>query len=103
LALRKGIVNLAGQGIERREVMRMIAMAGLLLISMGWKAGGQTAPSESAEWKQLFNGKDLTGWRHVGPGSMSVEDGLIETQTKKNYGLLYWTGGELGNCVIRVV
>ena len=29
------------------------------------------------EWRQLFNGKDLTGWKHVGQGSMSVEDGLI--------------------------
>ena len=20
------------------------------------------------QWRQLFNGKDLTGWKHVGPG-----------------------------------
>ena len=20
------------------------------------------------DWKQLFNGRDLTGWKHVGPG-----------------------------------
>ena len=20
------------------------------------------------KWQQLFNGKDLTGWKHVGPG-----------------------------------
>jgi len=53
------------------------------------------------EWKQLFNGKDLTGWKHVGPGSMTVEDGLIRTQG--GMGLLYWTGGKVGDCVIRVV
>src|SRR6266700_7655631 len=52
-------------------------------------------------WKPLFNGKDLTGWKHVGPGSMTVEDGLI--QTYGGMGLLYWTGGTLGNCTIRVV
>jgi len=23
-------------------------------------------------WQQLFNGKDLTGWKHVGPGNMTV-------------------------------
>lgn len=59
------------------------------------------AISQSNDWKQLFNGKDLVGWKHVGPGYMSVEDGLIVTHG--GMGLLYWTGGKLGNCVIRVV
>jgi len=52
------------------------------------------------EWRQLFNGKDMTGWKHVGPGSMSVEDGLIRGHG--GMGLLYWTGEKFGNCVIRV-
>ena len=60
-----------------------------------------SAQSQSDNWKQLFDGKDLTGWKHVGPGSMSVEDGLI--QTHGGMGLLYWAGGKLGDCVIRVV
>jgi hypothetical protein len=55
----------------------------------------------AAEWKQLFNGKDLSGWKHVGPGSMSVENGLIRTHG--GMGLLYWTAGPVGNSVIRVV
>ena len=59
------------------------------------------APAQSGEWKQLFNGKDLSGWKHVGPGEMTVSDGLI--QTHGGMGLLYWNGGKLGNCVIRVV
>ena len=37
------------------------------------------AQAQSAEWKQLFDGKDLVGWKHVGPGEMTVEDGLIRT------------------------
>ena len=56
--------------------------------------------AQSGEWQQLFNGKDLTGWKHVGPGSHRVEDGLIKSEG--GMGLLYWTGGKLGNCVIRV-
>jgi hypothetical protein len=59
------------------------------------------AASPEAEWKQLFNGKDLSGWKHVGPGNMTVEDGLIRTHG--GMGLLYWTGGKLGHCRIRVV
>jgi hypothetical protein len=58
-------------------------------------------PALSAEWKQLFNGKDLNDWRHVGKGSMSVADGLIETHG--GMGLLYWKGGKIGHCVLRVV
>ena len=57
--------------------------------------------TESKDWKQLFNGKDLTGWKHVGGGSRFVEDGLLAS--KGGMGLLYWTGGKVGNCVIRVV
>ena len=59
------------------------------------------AQAQSGEWKQLFDGKDLVGWKHVGPGEMTVEDGLIRTHG--GMGLLYWTGGTLGDCVIRVV
>lgn len=59
------------------------------------------APAAETNWKQLFNGKDLTGWKHVGPGEDRVEDGLIKTSG--GMGLLYWTGGKVGNCVIRVV
>jgi hypothetical protein len=53
------------------------------------------------DWKQLFNGKDLTGWKHVGPGGDTVENGLIRTHG--GMGLLYWTGGKVGDSVIRVV
>ena len=61
------------------------------------------APALHAEsdWKPLFNGKDLTGWKHVGSGGMKVADGLIRTEG--GMGLLYWTGGKLGHCVLRVV
>jgi hypothetical protein len=59
------------------------------------------AQEKQADWKALFNGKDLAGWKHVGPGGMTVEDGLIKTHG--GMGLLYWTGGKVGNCVIRVV
>ena len=59
------------------------------------------AKASEPQWKQLYNGKDLTGWQHVGPGGMTVEDGLIKTHG--GMGLLYWTGGKIGNCRIKVV
>lgn len=51
--------------------------------------------------KPLFNGKDLDGWEHVGPGKFVVEDGLLKTEG--GMGLLWYSGEKLGDCVIRVV
>ena len=62
-------------------------------------AAVEAAPADTA-WTPLFNGQDLTGWRHVGDGFMTVEDGII--QTHGGMGLLYWTGGKLGNCEIHI-
>ena len=74
---------------------RMVFVITLLLTAASVPAAQQGG------WKQLFNGKDLTGWKHVGPGSMSVENGMIKTAG--GMGLLYWTGGKIGNCTLRVV
>lgn len=56
---------------------------------------------DPGRWQPLFDGKDLAGWKHVGPGYMTVEGGLIHTHG--GMGLLYWTGGPIGDCTIRVV
>jgi hypothetical protein len=58
----------------------------------------------AADRKQLFNGKDMTGWQFVGaPGAtgFSVNNGLLETGGAK--GLLWYTGEKVGNSKIRVV
>ncbi len=59
------------------------------------------ASDSKPRWRQLFNGKNLTGWKHVGKGEMTIEDGCIATHG--GMGLLWWTGGKIGNSVIRVV
>lgn len=67
------------------------------LIISGWHA-------QAAEPRQLFNGKDLTGWaflaNHEGPGFV-VEDG--ELRTKGGSGLLWYTREKIGNSILRVV
>jgi hypothetical protein len=76
-------------------------MRGLTLLSLVVLAVVLSAQAQSGEWTPLFNGKDLAGWKHVGPGSMTVENGLIKTSG--GMGLLYWTKEKVGNCVLRVV
>jgi hypothetical protein len=55
----------------------------------------------AADFKQLFNGKDLSGWKMVGPGRFVVENGLMKTEG--GMGLLYYTGEKAGNATLRVV
>ena len=61
----------------------------------------KVTPVLDGGWRSLFNGKDLNGWKHVGKGSMSVENGLI--QGHGGLGLLYWAKEKFSNCVIHVV
>ncbi len=72
----------------------MLATALIMLAAL-------TASAGEKGWTQLFNGKDLTGWRQVGPGHFVVEDGLLKPVG--GMGLLYWKGGPIKKSVIRVV
>lgn len=78
-----------------------------LFLFLPVKASGPEISGNSADqtqddgWIQLFNGKNLDGWKHVGDGYMTVEDGEIHTHG--GMGLLYWTLGEVSDCTIRVV
>jgi Domain of Unknown Function (DUF1080) len=75
-----------------------------MTISLSTAAVAAPSSSENAcqgAPKQLFNGKDLTGWKHVGPGGMTVVNGEIHSHG--GMGLLYWTGGKIGDCTIHVV
>lgn len=55
----------------------------------------------AAEWEPLFNGKDLDGWKMVGPGRFVVENGMMKTEG--GMGLLYFAGKKIGGTTLRVV
>ena len=73
----------------------------LFAVSFARAADKNVCNGDPNQWKQLFDGKDLNGWKHVGPGHMTVEDGLIHTHG--GMGLLYWTGGPIDDCTLHVV
>lgn len=93
----KGSVVPSGFRSEKSVLSVCLAVCFLLFLPCELSA----SVDDTSGWKQLFNGRDLTGWKHVGPGSHYVEDGLIKSHG--GMGLLYWTGEKLGNCSIRVV
>lgn len=55
----------------------------------------------SAQTEQLFNGKDLSGWKMVGPGRFVIENGMMKTEG--GMGLLWYTGRKIGNETLRIV
>jgi hypothetical protein len=91
--------QVACSGNKRTHSLMTIGMAMFLLLFLTKSISAAVA--DTSQWRQLFNGKDLTGWKQAGPGSHYVEDGFIKS--KGGMGLLYWTGEKFGNCVIKVV
>jgi hypothetical protein len=82
------------------RVASLLAVLVVPIIATG--LGAQNAQAaEQGGWRQLFDGKSLAGWEHVGPGKMVLEDGLIRTEG--GMGLLWYTREKFGNCRLRVV
>jgi len=80
---------------------KFLLLATLLPAVFAGGASKPATPTPPRRVQQLFNGKDLTGWKHVGPGSMSVENGLLRGHG--GMGLLYWAGGPFSNCTFHIV
>jgi hypothetical protein len=57
--------------------------------------------NSNADSRQLFNGKDLSGWTHVGFGKFLVEDGYL--RTVGGIGVLWFDEEKIGNAIVRVV
>src|SRR5688572_27650012 len=69
------------------------------VIAVGFAMSAHGA--DQAQWKPLFNGRDLDGWAHVGAGEFVVENGQL--RSKGGMGLLWYTREKLGNAVVRIV
>lgn len=88
--------------------MRLAAVAWLLfgLITPALAQDASVAPPESGSMKQLFNGKDLTGW-DGDPRLWSVKDGAIHGETTeenkaKGNTFLIWKGDKWADFELRL-
>lgn len=61
-----------------------------LSCASGARAYFQKAGGGDGKWIELFNGKDLSGWRMIGNGSFVVEDGALAAKGAEGLGLLYY-------------
>lgn len=85
----------------KRLTLIVFALVVALSLPAAAQKKAERAAKAAAGAKQLFNGKDLTGWQHVGPGSFTVENGMLKTIG--GMGLLWYTPEKVGNAVLRVV
>ena len=81
--------------------VRVLILAGSLLMAILGGVTPSAVRAASEDWTPLFNGKDLTGWEHVGPGKFVVENGVLKTEG--GMGLLWYAPRKLGRGVLRVV
>jgi len=73
----------------------------LACVVLGIACGAGDALAAPA-WQSLFNGKDLAGWKPLGPETWRIEDGALVGETKTGaYGWLV-SEKEYGDFVLRV-
>jgi hypothetical protein len=72
-----------------------------LALLLALALAGAGAAHGRAPVQQLFNGHDLDGWEHLGPGRFVVEDGMLRTEG--GMGLLWYTREQVGHALLRVV
>ncbi|HSF25246.1 MAG TPA: DUF1080 domain-containing protein [Blastocatellia bacterium] len=75
----------------------LVALLSLALLSLVALAMAQ---KKDAKWLDLFNGKDMTGWRMAGKGNFTVEDGALVTHG--GMGMLWYEGRKFRNFTLQV-
>lgn len=74
--------------------------AASVLLFTALTATAMSASTHDA-WRPIFNGVDLDGWTHVGPGKFVVEGGVLRTEG--GMGLLWYERERFGDTTIKVV
>jgi hypothetical protein len=75
----------------------MLKYLSILLLALVVTSARADEPAKPID---LFNGKDLAGWKHIGPGTMDVADG--EMHTNAGMGLTYYTEKQFGDFVLKL-
>ena len=88
----------------KKTILKTICLFTVLFLLFGQsnlKAQAVKKNTADTGWRQIFNGKDLLGWKHVGKGTSVLEYGMIHG--KGGMGLLYYANEKFSNCTIRIV
>jgi 3-keto-disaccharide hydrolase len=78
---------------------RTLTICGLM-VALSLASFAMPEKKPRGKWIELFNGKDMTGWKHIGKGSFAVEDGALVTQA--GMGMLYYEARSFRDYTIEV-
>lgn len=71
-----------------------------IIILAAWAACAAAISCGRKESRELFNGRNLDRWKHVGEGAFSVENGMLKTVG--GMGLLWYEKEKFENCTIHI-
>lgn len=86
-----------------RKQLRWIIIAALVLvlapqITITGRSKGKKKMKD--KWVELFNGRDMTGWRQAGKGNFTVEEGALVTHG--GMGMLWYEAKKFRDFALRV-
>ena len=87
--------------MKAKQTLLTRTLALSLALALAGCAAVSSSSQSAARWQALFNGKDLQGWQHVGPGRFVIENGLLKTEG--GMGLLWYTPEQFADTTLRVV
>lgn len=94
------VTTLRGRTISGRRGRLRFYLAGLMIVLTSVAALAGPKKHNDGKWIDLFNGKDMTGWRMAGKGNFTVEDGAL--QTHSGMGMLWYESRKFANFTLRV-
>ena len=59
----------------KRFTVGTFLLAGLITVAFAADENQNACKGDPNQWRQLFDGKDLTGWKHVGPAARRWKTG----------------------------
>ncbi|HVF89874.1 MAG TPA: DUF1080 domain-containing protein [Blastocatellia bacterium] len=88
---------------SKLRLAAIIALA-VLFCGAGARADSPRKSKNKGEkkWTELFNGKDLTGWKMIGKGNFVVEDGALVSRGGLGLGLLWYEAKTFRDFVLQV-
>jgi hypothetical protein len=84
----------------RRTLSLIAVTVAFFMVGSNAVQAKQKDKKKDGRWIELFNGKDMTGWRMAGKGNFTVEDGALVTHG--GMGLLYYEARKFRDFVLEV-
>ena len=73
----------------------LLTLSVTLIFGVGNGLPGEELSARNLKWRELFNGKDLSGWEaNVKPNSFTVENGLLKAHGKNGMSHLFYVGDQ---------